>query len=123
MAGNLPLVFGVDMGAALQSYTGLSRVITWTPANTLFPGGRTNAETIVLNKPGSLYYPRYTQLDLNVKKNFRSGQKMFTLQVDCFNVLNSNSILTMNNTIGASLGQVNSIQLGRTPRLAFQMKF
>jgi hypothetical protein len=124
VAGNLPLVYGFDMGAALQSYTGLARVITWSPAATLFPApGRTNAETIVLNKPGSLYYPRYNQLDLNIKKNFRSGQKTFTFQVDCFNVLNSNAILTMNNAIGATLGQVNSIQLGRTPRIAFQMKF
>jgi hypothetical protein len=48
---------------------------------------------------------------------------MFTLQADYFNVLNSNSILTMNNAIGATLGQVNSIQLARTPRIAFQMKF
>jgi len=123
LAGNLPLLYGVDMGAALQSYTGLSRVITWTPAATAFPGGRTNAEVIILSKPGSLYYPRYNQLDVNLKKNFRSAQKMFTLQVDLFNVFNSNSILTQNNAIGASLGQVNSIQLGRTPRIAFQMKF
>ena len=123
LAGNLPLVYGFDMAAALQSYTGLSRVITWSPAATLFPGGRTNAETIVLNEPGSLYYPRYNQLDLNFKRNFRSGQKVFTLQADFFNVLNSNAILTINNAIGAALGQVNSIQLGRTPRIAFQMKF
>ena len=78
---------------------------------------------IILSKPGSLYYPRYNQLDVNLKKNFRSAQKMFTLQVDLFNVFNSNSILTQNNAIGANLGQVNSIQLGRTPRIAFQMKF
>ena len=123
LAGNLPLLYGFDIGAALQSYTGLARVITWTPAATVFPGSRTNSETIVLNKPGSLYYPRYNQLDTNIKKSFRSGQKTFTLQADFFNVLNSNAILTMNNAIGATLGQVNSIQLGRTPRLAFQMKF
>jgi hypothetical protein len=123
LAGNLPLLYGFDMGAALQSYSGLARVITWTPANTLFPGGRNNPETIMLTAPGSLYYPRYNQLDVNIKKSFRSGSKTFTLQADCFNVLNSNSILTANNSIGSSLGQVNSIQLGRLPRIAFQMKF
>ena len=123
VAGNVPLVYGFDTGLAFQSYSGLARVITWTPAATLFPGGRTNAETLILNEPGSLSYPRYNQLDVNIKKNFRSGQKVFTFQVDYFNVLNSNSILTQNNTIGGSLGQVNSIQLGRMPRIAFQMKF
>ena len=77
----------------------------------------------MLTPPGSLYYPRYNQLDLNIKKSFRSGSKTFTLQADYFNVLNSNTILTANNAIGSSLGQVNSIQLGRLPRIAFQMKF
>ena len=123
IAGNLPLTWGFDMGAAFQSYSGLARVITYTPAAALFPGGRTNSETLLLNEPGSLYYPRYSQLDLNIKKSFRSGNKTFTLQADCFNVLNSNTILTQNNAIGASLGQVNSIQLARLPRIAFQMKF
>jgi hypothetical protein len=40
-----------------------------------------------------------------------------------FNVLNSNAVWTTNDAIGASLGQVQSIQPGRMPRIAFQMKF
>ena len=123
LAGNLPLAYGFDFGAALQSYSGLSRVISWTPAPTVFPGGRTNAETFILNAPGTLSLPRYTQLDVNLKKTWRSAQKTFTLQVDYFNVLNGNAILTTNNAIGSSLGQVQSIQLARMPRIAFQMKF
>jgi len=58
-----------------------------------------------------------------VKKNFRSGRKTFSLQADIFNVTNSSSILTTTNSIGSSLGQVNSILYGRLPRLVFQMKF
>jgi hypothetical protein len=123
VAGNLPLPYGLDMAAALQSYSGLFRTITWTPAATLFPGGRTNSETVILNAPGTLHQPRYNQLDVNIKKAFRSGQKTFTIQADCFNVLNSNAMLTTNNAIGASLGNVTSIQLARLPRIAFQMKF
>lgn len=123
IAGNYPLPFGIDVAAALQSYSGLARTITYTPAAGLFPGGRTNSETQILNTPGSLSMPRYTQLDVNFKKTFRSGQKTFTFQVDLFNVLNSNSIITINNAIGGSLGNVNSAQLARIPRIAFQMKF
>ena len=123
LAGNYPLPLGFDVAAVLQSYSGLARIISWTPAASLFPGGRTNSETIILNQPGSLYYPRYNQLDVNFKKNFRSGKKLFTVQVDFFNMLNSNAILTANNAIGSSLGQVTSVQLGRLPRIAFQMKF
>ena len=99
-------------------------MITWTPAASVFPNAaRTNSETIILSEPGALYQPRYNQLDITVKKNFRSGRKSFSLQADIFNVTNSSSILTTTNVVGSSLGQVNSILYGRLPRLVFQMKF
>jgi hypothetical protein len=123
LAGSYPVSFGIDFGAVLQSYPGNARVITWTPATSLFPGGRTNSETVVLNKPGSLFYPRYNQLDLNFKKNFRAGRKTFSGQMDLFNALNGNAIFSRNSSIGSSLGQVTSILQGRIVRLAFQMKF
>ena len=123
LAGNLPLPYGLGFAAALQSYSGLDRTITWTPAASLFPGGRTNAETIILTPKGAISYPRYNQLDVNFKKTFRSGQKTFTVQADVFNVLNSNTIMGANNAIGSNLGFVNEIQIGRLPRIAFQMKF
>ena len=125
LAGNYPVPYvGVDVGLVLQSYAGLERTITYQPVATLFPApGRTNTETILLNKPGSLYYPRYNQVDLNFKKNFRMGRKTFSGQVDLFNALNGNAIFMRNNAIGASLGQVQSILQGRIVRLAFQMQF
>jgi hypothetical protein len=123
LAGSYPVALGVEIGAVLQSYAGTSRTITWSPPTGIFPGGRTNAETVVLNPPGSLYYPRYNQLDMNFRKNFRAGRKTFSGQVDLFNALNGNAIFTRNNSIGSSLGQVTSILQGRIVRLAFQMKF
>jgi hypothetical protein len=123
LAGNLPLPYGFDFAAALQSYSGMDRAITWTPPPALFPGGRTNAETIILTPKGATSYPRYNQLDVNVKKTWRARQKTFTAQIDVFNVLNSNSIMGTNNAIGSNLGFVNEIQIGRLPRIAFQMKF
>jgi hypothetical protein len=123
-AGNLPLVYGLEFGTILQSYPGQQRTITWTPGSNVFPGGlRTNSETIILNKPGSLYQPRWTQWDVNLKKNFRYGRKIFTAQVDVFNVLNSNTIWSTNDQIGNSLGQVQTIQPGRMPRIVFQMRW
>jgi hypothetical protein len=101
----------------------MDRTITWQPPPGLFPGGRTNAETIILTPKGATSYPRYNQLDINLKKTFRSRQKTFTAQIDVFNVLNSNAIMGTNNAIGPNLGFVNEIQIGRLPRIAFQMKF
>ena len=114
----------MDIGLVLQSYAGLERTITYQPAVGLFPApGRTNTETILLNKPGSLYYPRYNQVDLNFKKNFRAGRKSFSGQIDFFNLLNGNAIFARQDTVGNSLGDVGTILQGRLIRLAFQMKF
>jgi hypothetical protein len=123
LAGSMVLPFGVNFGAVFQNYPGSARVITWSPPANAFPGGRTNSETIILTKPGSLYQPRYNQVDVNFRKSFRHGNKVFSGQVDLFNVTNSNSILTTNNAIGGSLGRINSILKGRMPRIAFQMRF
>jgi hypothetical protein len=121
--GSYPLPYGLDFGAVLQSYPGQERVIMWTPNANLFPGGRTKSETVVLTEPGALFWERWNQLDINMKKNFRQGGKVFTFQVDLFNVFNANPIRAGNNTVGSSLGNATTILLGRFPRLAFQMKF
>jgi len=123
LAGNYSLPYGLDIGAVLQSFGGLERVITWQPAASLYPGGRTQSQTIVLNEPGSLYGERWDQLDINVKKNIRYGNKVHTFQLDLFNVFNNNSIRTMTDSVGSSLGQVTAILPGRFPRLAYQFKW
>jgi hypothetical protein len=116
-------VAGMDVGVVFQSYAGLARTITYQPAAGLFPGGRTNTETIILSEPGSLHYPRYNQVDLNLKKNFRFGPKTFSGQIDFFNLLNGNAIFARQDVVGNSLGNVTTILQGRLIRLAFQMKF
>ncbi len=124
LAGNYQLPLDVAFGFVAQSFPGLDRVITWQPAASLFPGGkRTRAETIVLSKPGTLFQPRWNQLDINFKKNFRQGRKLLTLELEYFNVLNANPVFTTNDAIGGSLGQVTRVLPGRFPRLAFQMKW
>ena len=50
-------VVGVDVSVVVQSYAGLARTITYQPPANLFPGGRTNTETIILNEPGSSVLP------------------------------------------------------------------
>jgi hypothetical protein len=123
-AGNYPFPYGIEAGAVLQSYAGRPRLITWQPAANLYPGGvRNKQETVFLNAPGTLFYPRYNQLDLNIKKNFRHGRKTYSGQVDFFNALNGNAVFSRINAVGTSLGQVETILQGRVMRLAFQMRF
>jgi hypothetical protein len=123
IAGSTPLPWGINLGAVVQTYPGSERVITWTPPNSIFPGGRTNTETIIISTPGTVFQPRYNQIDMNLRKNFRYGTKVFTAQFDLFNLTNSASVLSTNNAVGGSLGQVTSVLKGRMPRIAFQMRF
>ncbi len=125
LAGNYVLPYGMDVGAVVQSYPGLERVITWQPAANLFPNGqRTQAQTIILNQPGSLFLERWNQVDINIRKNFRYGNnKVHTFQFDIFNVFNNNSIRSTTDTVGTSLGQVTAIMPGRFPRVAYQFKW
>ena len=116
--------WGIDLGAVLQSYAGGERVITWVPAAGVFPrpGARDRKRSSV-NEPGSLYYPRYNQVDFNIKKTFRAGRKTFSGQIDWFNLLNGNAVFSQNSQVGTSLGQIQTILQGRLTRLAFQMKW
>jgi hypothetical protein len=125
LAGDYPIPsVGIDVGFVIQSFPGADRVITWQPLATLFPGAaRTNQETIVLSKPGTLFQPRWNQLDVNFKKNIRYGKNTLTFEVEYFNVLNGNAVWNTNDTIGSSLGQVTRILPGRIPRLALQYKW
>jgi hypothetical protein len=125
LAGNYALPYGLDFGAVIQSYPGLERVITWQPAANLYPNGqRTQAQTIIINEPGSLYLERWNQVDINIRKNIRHGSnKVHTFQLDVFNVFNNNSIRSTTDAVGASLGQVTAIMPGRFPRVAYQFKW
>ena len=72
-----------------------------SPANTTlgrpFAGG---SQTITVNlvEPGTLYGDRANQLDLRVGKNLRFGGTRTNVGVDIFNILNSNPVLTYNQT-------------------------
>jgi hypothetical protein len=123
LAGNYTLPYGIDVGAGLQSFGGLERVITCQPTASLYPGGRTQAQTFVINEPGSLFGERWDQLDVNVKKHVRYGNKVHTFHSDIFNVFNNNAIRTMTDSVGSSLGQATAILPGRFPRIAYQFKF
>ena len=105
-SANLPLTvwqnFYVIVGSSAGALIGLQFVVLALVGSTR---KRTNAETIVLNEPGSLFYPRYNQLDMNVRKTWRVRGKQLTGQFDLFNVTNEGAIFTENNSVGASLGR------------------
>jgi len=123
VAGNFPIKYGIETGIVWQSYPGNERAITYTVPANLFPGGRTNTETIILNEPGSLYLPRWNQVDLNFRKVVRIRRHQLTGEFALYNAFNSAVILSTINTVGSSLGVVATTLNGRTPRIGLQYTF
>jgi hypothetical protein len=123
LAGNFPLKYGIETGIVWQSYPGNERTITYTVPANLFPGSRTNTETVILNEPGSLYLPRWNQVDLNFRKVIKMGRQELTGEFGLYNALNNAVILSTINTVGSSLGTVATTLNGRTPRIGLQYKF
>jgi hypothetical protein len=62
-------------------------------------------------------------VDVNIKKEFRWGRTEVTGQLDVYNALNASTILATNDSIGGSLGRVQTVLLGRTPRLSLSFKW
>ncbi len=122
-AGSYPLPLGVQIGASLQSYAGAPLAVNWTPAASVFPGGRTQSVTINLIPPGSQYLDRWNQLDLSVHKVFKVGKYRIDSALDMFNALNSNVVLQQNLNFGSSLGQPQQVLQGRLLRISNQIKF
>jgi hypothetical protein len=123
LGGNLQLGFGVEVSAALQSYAGAQKGVSWTitPGTTRFPSDCTvsgctpgglviprrftgdPAVTIQLVTPGTRYLPRNTQLDFGVKRAFSlPGGRRLTAEFNLYNLLNENAVLTELQTLGSN---------------------
>jgi hypothetical protein len=77
--------------------------------------------SVFLDEPGTTIMPRVTQLDLAASKVLQIGKVKLTPQVDVFNTLNSNAVLTMRTVYGPTLGYPSTILTGRLVR--FQVKY
>ena len=69
-----------------------------SPSNTTLGRPFTGPPNITVNliEPGTLYGDRANQLDLRFAKNLRFGGTRTTIGADLFNILNSNPVLTYN---------------------------
>ena len=115
---NVPLWYGVEVSASVQSYPGNIKQtnggLSWalTRGSTRYPNDCTFAGcvpgaivlparyagdpsiTVQLASPGTRYEPHYTQLDFGVRRNFKIHRANVQAQVDLFNATNSNAILS-----------------------------
>jgi len=149
LAVSYPLpFFGIQLGGTFQSYPGaligttdqLSGT-TWlitpttryaancpgacTPGALVMPGLTEASVTVPLRPLGTEYLDRLNQLDVRGSKVFNVGRTRLEAQVELFNVLNSDAILTVrgNNFGTAAYQQAASTIQGRVIRVGAQMKW
>jgi hypothetical protein len=156
---NVPLVYGIEVSASLQSYSGaikaLAGGVSWTivrgstryPLDCTVPGcvpgaivlpsrfAGDPAVTVQLASPGTRYEPRWNQLDFGIRRRFRLPRGVIVEgQVDLFNALNANPVLTEGTALTSSVGPFlssdpssgglpTSILQPRIIRLAMQLRF
>ena len=69
--------------------------------------------SIPLLTPTTRFEQRLTQLDVRLTKNIHIGRARAQVNFDAYNLFNANTVLTRNNTYGATWGQPTAILAGR----------
>jgi hypothetical protein len=122
----------VNLSGTLQNLPGPALSATYVASNAIvtpslgraLSGGAANA-TVNLIAPNSINYDRYTQLDLRIGKTLRFGAYKTSVNLDLFNALNENPILSLNNTFGGTTPWLapQSIMQGRLVKISAQFDF
>ena len=123
--GTFPgLPYDFTGSVAVRNYLGDPKAANWVVPASLFPNRqRTESVTAPLIPPLTEFLPRWTQLDVSVKRNFRLARTTLVADLTVFNVMNSSTVITETSTFGPSLGTPTSIIPGRLPRIGVQVKF
>ncbi|HEY7171434.1 MAG TPA: carboxypeptidase regulatory-like domain-containing protein [Vicinamibacterales bacterium] len=124
LAGNYPMPWGTQASVSFLSFAGTAVQPVWAVPATVFPNGqRTQPVTVPLVPRATQFLPRWNQLDVAGKKEFRVRNLGVLGQVDVFNVLNSNVVLGEIQTFGPTLYKPTSILQGRLLRLSASIRF
>jgi carboxypeptidase family protein len=144
ISGTYPLPLGVQISGNWQGYPGtfgstarqdaeysstLNRVVdsslnvNYNVDRTVLPTLVQSSVTVPLLAPGTKYLKRWNQIDVRLAKKFHVQRVNFQGQLDIFNVLNSSSVLTVNETYGSALDRPTSILQGRLLAIGAQVNF
>jgi len=78
---------------------------------------------VALIEPQTEFEPRQQQIDLRVAKTFRVGMARLIGKVDFYNLLNANSVQSLNATYGPAWLRVGSALTGRLVKFGAQVDF
>jgi Carboxypeptidase regulatory-like domain len=135
LGGTYPLPYGLNISGTFQSYPGTRNYGSGAtnfdylqqtylvPTALLTPGQA--QETVNLNTPGSLYLPRWNQLDLRFARKFKlpGGNGYWQIQGDLFNALNAHPLLAVTTNYGSALGSATQALQPRILTIGAQLHF
>jgi hypothetical protein len=104
------------------SYTATSAQISPSLGRNLSSGANGTA-VIPLISPGTMYGERLYQIDGRISKIVRVRRVKTQVNLDLFNLLNANPVLTLNQTFGPAWQQPNYVLPGRLMKLGVQVDF
>jgi hypothetical protein len=140
VSGTYALPYGLRVSGVFQSADGFgpAALANTPPANpdnhdaminyqinrTIIPTLTQTQVNVLLDPPGFRYMPRVTQLDFSAGKTFRASRSVvLTPQVDVFNALNVNPVLTQVTTFGPAVGNPVTILSPRLVRFQMRVQF
>jgi hypothetical protein len=108
----------IQIGGVLQNLPGQQITAQWNitqadaAAGTLgraLSGGANTSRVVPLIKPGTMYTPRRTQVDLRIGKNFGlRGSRKLQVMADIFNAFNSNAAVGATSNAGEPPAAINT---------------
>jgi hypothetical protein len=110
-----------DPGGRLQANYTASRA--QTTLNRDFSGLGSQTITVNLIEPGTLYGERVNQIDMRFAKILRFGRSRTTVGVDLYNLMNSNAVLTYNQTFTTTWLRPNSVLQARFVKISANLDF
>lgn len=132
--GSYALPAGFQVSGTFQSVAGDAVFANYVATNgVILPSLGRNLSagaggTVTLNivPPGTMYLDRMNQLDVRATRDFRAGTTRVRAMIDFYNVLNNNTVLTVNpsyGTNGATWMVPQVIMPGRLIKFAAQLNF
>jgi hypothetical protein len=123
----------VQVSGTLRSDQGGQLAANWVAPNSAtvglnrpFAGLGSQTITVNLIEPGTLYGERVNQIDMRFAKILRFGRSRTTVGLDVYNLVNSNAILTYNQTFSPTTTtwlRPNSVLQARFVKFSAQVDF
>ena len=125
LSGFYPLpVWGIELSGSFQSAPGEILENNWDVGRRIIPGLTQSGIDVALISPGSLYADQITQLDLSIAKATEFGaSNRVRVQLELFNVFNSNVVLNQRQTFGPTLYSPTRIMVGRLVQIGASFNF